>query len=108
MTWFTSLVTSNVTPDWFSISASSSPRGSARSDTIDIFLMFSLKRTDIRRNEFTARILPGVPRMPRWIRSRLGTIPFNLGFHRSEEHTSELQSRENLVCRLLLEKKKKI
>src|SRR5690606_28072940 len=28
-------------------------------------------------------------------------------FDRSEEHTSELQSRENLVCRLLLEKKKK-
>src|SRR5690606_41594936 len=28
------------------------------------------------------------------------------GDHRSEEHTSELQSRENLVCRLLLEKKK--
>src|SRR5690606_41536293 len=26
--------------------------------------------------------------------------------NRSEEHTSELQSRENLVCRLLLEKKK--
>src|SRR5690606_41380064 len=33
---------------------------------------------------------------------RLFTEPF-----RSEEHTSELQSRENLVCRLLLEKKKK-
>src|SRR5690606_41626813 len=29
------------------------------------------------------------------------------GIYRSEEHTSELQSRENLVCRLLLEKKKK-
>src|SRR5690606_40575722 len=28
------------------------------------------------------------------------------GRRRSEEHTSELQSRENLVCRLLLEKKK--
>src|SRR5688572_32029181 len=28
--------------------------------------------------------------------------------HRSEEHTSELQSQSNLVCRLLLEKKKKI
>src|SRR5690606_41630383 len=28
------------------------------------------------------------------------------GPDRSEEHTSELQSRENLVCRLLLEKKK--
>src|SRR2546421_8146990 len=28
-------------------------------------------------------------------------------FNRSEEHTSELQSRSDLVCRLLLEKKKK-
>src|SRR5215475_10017468 len=32
---------------------------------------------------------------------------FRTEFDRSEEHTSELQSRENLVCRLLLEKKKK-
>src|SRR5690606_40720684 len=32
---------------------------------------------------------------------------YGRGSHeRSEEHTSELQSRENLVCRLLLEKKK--
>src|SRR5437870_11277275 len=30
-----------------------------------------------------------------------------LRVHRSEEHTSELQSRGHLVCRLLLEKKKK-
>src|SRR5690242_21217813 len=30
------------------------------------------------------------------------------GHDRSEEHTSELQSHVNLVCRLLLEKKKKI
>src|SRR2546427_7091669 len=30
-----------------------------------------------------------------------------VGAHRSEEHTSELQSQSNLVCRLLLEKKKK-
>src|SRR2546430_12569086 len=29
------------------------------------------------------------------------------GFSRSEEHTSELQSQSNLVCRLLLEKKNK-
>src|SRR5438034_2329639 len=29
------------------------------------------------------------------------------GRHRSEEHTSELQSHSDLVCRLLLEKKKK-
>src|SRR2546430_3041165 len=31
----------------------------------------------------------------------------NIYFIRSEEHTSELQSQSNLVCRLLLEKKKK-
>src|SRR5690606_40224596 len=30
----------------------------------------------------------------------------SIRWERSEEHTSELQSRENLVCRLLLEKKK--
>src|SRR5438034_7618303 len=32
--------------------------------------------------------------------------PRNLYFQRSEEHTSELQSHSDLVCRLLLEKKK--
>src|SRR5690606_41389847 len=36
-----------------------------------------------------------------------GRSPRRLRERRSEEHTSELQSRENLVCRLLLEKKKK-
>src|SRR2546429_2876184 len=35
------------------------------------------------------------------------TISKESGFLRSEEHTSELQSRLHLVCRLLLEKKKK-
>src|SRR3989475_8691245 len=34
------------------------------------------------------------------------TIRLRLVAHRSEEHTSELQSQSNLVCRLLLEKKK--
>src|SRR5690606_40460015 len=36
-----------------------------------------------------------------WMRSYRWPVLF---FVRSEEHTSELQSRENLVCRLLLEK----
>src|SRR5690606_41112223 len=44
------------------------------------------------------------------IKSVLGCELFYFGIVRfacrSEEHTSELQSRENLVCRLLLEKKK--
>src|SRR5476651_1265717 len=33
-------------------------------------------------------------------------IVFRIGAYRSEEHTSELQSRQYLVCRLLVEKKK--
>src|SRR2546427_3522368 len=38
-----------------------------------------------------------------------GELPSRVGARerRSEEHTSELQSQSNLVCRLLLEKKKK-
>src|SRR5205809_1648909 len=39
-------------------------------------------------------------------RQRRGTVAPSRG-NRSEEHTSELQSRLHLVCRLLLEKKKK-
>src|SRR2546422_7240655 len=38
---------------------------------------------------------------------RCGRIAVDVNFARSEEHTSELQSRLHLVCRLLLEKKKK-
>src|SRR5438046_5188451 len=38
---------------------------------------------------------------------RAGTVVYNGYRYRSEEHTSELQSLTNLVCRLLLEKKKK-
>src|SRR2546430_11087635 len=42
---------------------------------------------------------------------RLGVWHMSVSLHgdktRSEEHTSELQSQSNLVCRLLLEKKKK-
>src|SRR2546430_8425963 len=37
---------------------------------------------------------------------RLGPIPRRAVFLRSEEHTSELQSQSNIVCRPLLEKKK--
>src|SRR5687768_18112235 len=45
-------------------------------------------------------------------RAKTGLKPLVIAYdaldgHRSEEHTSELQSRLHLVCRLLLEKKKK-
>src|SRR2546429_9967157 len=46
-----------------------------------------------------------VPRVPRGLLDA-GALVVALG-GRSEEHTSELQSRLHLVCRLLLEKKKK-
>src|SRR2546430_9563976 len=47
--------------------------------------------------------------MPRCAVEAPPTLEIAPGHHsaRSEEHTSELQSQSNLVCRLLLEKKKK-
>src|SRR3989475_95820 len=41
------------------------------------------------------------------VSARIGALALSLTLVRSEEHTSELQSQSNLVCRLLLEKKKK-
>src|SRR5699024_12684421 len=50
-----------------------------------------------------------VGRIPVGSRRRRRTVPVpGTAPERSEEHTSELQSRFDLVCRLLLEKKKKI
>src|SRR2546427_1646991 len=57
------------------------------------------------------RSLPSSEFRPRWPVSCLSVFcssTFSGGKTRSEEHTSELQSQSNLVCRLLLEKKKKI
>src|SRR2546429_6722037 len=50
----------------------------------------------------SGRDRPPAHRPPAWARN-----PSPRGAARSEEHTSELQSRLHLVCRLLLEKKKK-
>src|SRR5690349_23170700 len=46
-------------------------------------------------------------RMNRGVRDHDRDTVLGRGCLRSEEHTSELQSRRDLVCRLLLEKKKK-
>src|SRR5256886_12033941 len=48
------------------------------------------------------------PCMGGWARAYMTVTPAGEVWpcHRSEEHTSELQSQSNLVCRLLLEKKK--
>src|SRR5687768_17810083 len=56
-----------------------------------------LDENDVKENnEYEGLYLAGMP-----------TEPLDKGKGRSEEHTSELQSRLHLVCRLLLEKKKK-
>src|SRR2546430_8698902 len=66
-----------------------------------LFPYTTLFRSDVFRNEELADVLE--------LFGREGAEPFYRGdvAHRSEEHTSELQSQSNLVCRLLLEKKKK-
>src|SRR3712207_8490584 len=75
-------------------------------------LFRSLRPRDRRRAR--AQPHPRLDRRPRLVaRRRLGAehrqgVPDGaLQPPRSEEHTSELQSRQYLVCRLLLEKKKK-
>src|SRR3989442_11363361 len=55
-----------------------------------------------RAGAFPGKSLAPVPRQP-----PAGGARSEHGAGRSEEHTSELQSRPHLVCRLLLEKKKK-
>src|SRR3989442_11598154 len=65
--------------------------------------------TTLFRSRRAARVhsvLSGGPGAGGPLRPRL-LAPEPPGTGRSEEHTSELQSRPHLVCRLLLEKKKK-
>src|SRR2546430_8005976 len=59
-------------------------------------LFRSARRSWLHTRQSLCSLLP-CPRLPDRIREA----------SRSEEHTSELQSQSNLVCRLLLEKKKK-
>src|SRR5690606_39466918 len=59
------------------------------------------RRAEFDNAEDLFRRLRAAPTFATWTERSLWA------YVRSEEHTSELQSRENLVCRLLLEKKKK-
>src|SRR5690554_4553991 len=65
--------------------------------------MYSALKHDGQPLYKLARAGETVERKPRSVTIRRLTL---LGLERSEEHTSELQSRPHLVCRLLLEKKK--
>src|SRR5690606_40849458 len=55
----------------------------------------------------TAEVLDEIKRIGFAYATKSGTTVGITDIARSEEHTSELQSRENLVCRLLLEKTKR-
>src|SRR2546430_9029848 len=71
--------------------------------------VIALKDTSKAEILTIARILRAKPEIAIDQTAASGEYCFNSGLgtmvHRSEEHTSELQSQSNLVCRLLLEKK---
>src|SRR5690242_21571002 len=75
-----------------------------------LFPYTTLFRSDLLVNRDPARS-PGLyARLPEFVRQAvvsLSPVHAATNVTRSEEHTSELQSHVNLVCRLLLEKKKK-
>src|SRR5206468_12802770 len=78
--------------------------------TTEIYTLSLHDALPISRKQATPFAIRRNPDMPACSRAR-GSMSFPSlvcsGFARSEEHTSELQSRSDLVCRLLLEKKKK-
>src|SRR5205807_9547823 len=64
---------------------------------------------DLLANDFEAAVFrrhPGLAKLKRELLKRGAAEAALAGSGRSEEHTSEIQSPCNLVCRLLLEKKK--
>src|SRR5690606_40378942 len=77
-------------------------------DEIDIFhahtLCESLADGSVGLIEHVAREFAPYIRKVKAVNFGGGHFINKPGYDRSEEHTSELQSRENLVCRLLLEK----
>src|SRR2546430_13744890 len=70
-----------------------------------LFPYTTLFRSHPRNPPTTGQSCPSTPRPAPGHRVRHGCRAVH-GAGRSEEHTSELQSQSNLVCRLLLEKKK--
>src|SRR5271163_4313266 len=73
-----------------------------RSETAEIAIMLGGRKGNVRRVASGSAGGYACARLPSWRRNERAHTPTG----RSEEHTSELQSRSDLVCRLLLEKKK--
>src|SRR6266498_5403909 len=71
-----------------------------------LFFFFLMIRRPPRSTLFPYTTLFRSPGNPVSRPCMFGLLPLKTAPGRSEEHTSELQSRPHLVCRLLLEKKK--
>src|SRR3712207_8065439 len=65
-----------------------------------------VKSQPSRLTKSSIRSKTSIPAVDQIVGSTTSQSPSRLRTRRSEEHTSELQSRQYLVCRLLLEKKK--
>src|SRR5947209_15369448 len=74
-----------------------------------LFPYTTLFRSPVGRDLVKTLELAALAHLPQLVRAERpqDVAPHAHVPHRSEEHTSELQSRQYLVCRLLLEKKKK-
>src|SRR3712207_6989298 len=77
-----------------------------RSTLFPYTTLFRSARFDLFLAELTRVSAESASRAAEATESR-AAVPIGVLLVRSEEHTSELQSRQYLVCRLLLEKKKK-
>src|SRR3712207_8954864 len=83
-----------------------------RASDADIILVNKIKITDemmaqLPNLKYIGVLATGYNTIDIAAAKRRGIIVTNIPAYRSEEYTSELQSRQYLVCRLLLEKKKK-
>src|SRR2546422_7714992 len=78
-----------------------------RSTLFPYTTLFRSQNEDENHEHEATSAISELPRCDRRDPPRLRTARTDRRIVRSEEHTSELQSRLHLVCRLLLEKKKK-
>src|SRR5690349_23429898 len=96
-------------PLWLSPAAAAYTHTLSLHDALPIF-EHHLAASEARMTE-QGRVMPGVtellPRLDETAGVVQSLLTGNLAGNRSEEHTSELQSRRDLVCRLLLENKKR-
>src|SRR5207253_4434930 len=89
------------------VQASGAPSGGQPAVGVEQLQIDGFGKRESQQVEHVGRGARGERLLGRYARARRAHLtdgPFDVG--RSEEHTSELQSRGHLVCRLLLEKKK--